>query len=143
MAGIVVRDAVTVGASAEAVWRVMSDIDGEPMYWKGTRSVRNVSRDGCTVAREAEMAFGGRCTQVVTLRPRAEVVTEFTGGMILGTRTLAAREGAGGVVLEAAWDVRLAGPAAPLGAAVAGRIRKGTARALLAMKEEAEGGAGG
>ena len=135
-----------IAAPAESVWAVISSLDDEPKYWKGTRSIRNISKSGGTVTREVTTAFrGARCLQKVTVLHMDRIRTDYTGGPMRGTRTLALRPApagggaAGGTVLEAVWDVGLAGTGAALPGPVAGRIRRGTDGALQAIKEESEG----
>ena len=36
---------VEINAPAEKVWAVVSDIDNEPKFWKGTKEVRNISKE--------------------------------------------------------------------------------------------------
>lgn len=145
---VAVRSEVVIKAPPESVWGIISDLDGEPRYWKGTTSIRNVSSSGNTVTREITIAFRGKkCMQVVTVHPMERIEAAFTEGIMRGTKTLrirAADGGAGAVgggptVLEAEWDVSLAGMAGMLAGAVVGRhIRGGTEQALAAIKSEAE-----
>ena len=137
---------VSISASLEIsaprgrVWDLISDLDAEPRFWRGTRSVRNVSRDGNRAVREVTLAFRGqKCMQEVFLEPPSRVRTVFTKGVLDGTKLLEVEERGGSSLLRAEWDVRLAGALAPFSAAVAGHIRGGTERALAAIKEGAEG----
>ena len=40
MATIVVQ--TEINATLEKVWEVISDIDNEPKFWKGTKEVKNI-----------------------------------------------------------------------------------------------------
>ena len=35
-----------IAASLDQVWDIISDIDNEPHYWHGTKSVKNINKDG-------------------------------------------------------------------------------------------------
>lgn len=144
-----VRAEARIRAPPEEVWGIISDLDAEPRYWRGTRSVRNVSESGGTVTREVTIAFRGKkCMQEVTVSPMERIEAAFTEGVMRGTKVLSMRpeEGRGGegrhTVLEAAWDVRLAGMMGMFDGAVGRHIRGGTEQALAAIKEEAERRAG-
>lgn len=140
----VIRAGARIRAPPEEVWRIVSDLDGEPRYWKGTKSIRNVSESGGTVTREITIAFRGKkCMQDVTVRPMERVEAVFTEGVIRGTKVLSMRperDGDGGrlTVLEAEWDVRLGGMMGMFAGAVGRHIRSGTEQALAAIKAEAE-----
>ena len=44
MATIVVQ--TEINATVERVWEVISDIDNEPKFWKGTKEVKTLSTEG-------------------------------------------------------------------------------------------------
>ena len=48
---------VEINASVDKVWDVVSDIDNEPKFWKGTKEVKNISKDENTIKREVTIAF--------------------------------------------------------------------------------------
>lgn len=135
-----IGSSVEVSAPAARVWQIISDLDAEPQFWRGTRSVRNVSRDGDRAVREVTLAFRGqKCMQEVTLEPPTRVRAAFVRGVLDGTKVLELEERGGACLLRAEWDVRLAGPLSPFSAAVAGHIKRGTEQALRAIKARAEG----
>lgn len=144
----VIRAEARIRAPPEAVWRIISDLDGETRYWKGTRSIRNVSESGGTLTREITIAFGGRkCMQDVTVVPMERVEAVFTDGIIRGTKVLSMRAGeeggdAAATVLEAEWNVSLGGMLGMFSGAVGRHIRGGTEQALAAIKADAERAAG-
>ena len=129
---------VEVAAPRERVWQVISDLDAEPRFWKGTKSVRDISRDGGRIVREVTIAFGGRkCRQEVFLEPPSRLRAVFTGALD-GTKVLDVEERGSGSLLRARWDVRLSGPMSAFGGAIAGRIQKGTEQALDSIRAAAE-----
>ena len=142
-----VRAEALIRAPPEEVWRIISDLDGEPRYWRGTRSVRNVSESGGVLTREITIAFRGKkCMQEVTVVPMERIEAAFTEGVMRGTKVLSMRAGeppgGGATVLEAEWDVTLAGMMGMFDGAVGRHIRGGTEQALAAIREEAERRAG-
>ena len=46
-----------VTATLDNVWNVISDIDREPEFWHGTKSIKNISKTGNTIEREVVIAF--------------------------------------------------------------------------------------
>ena len=149
-----IRTGVRIDAPPEAVWRIISDLDGEARYWRGTTAIRNVSAEGNTVTREITIAFRGKkCMQVVTVHPMERIEASFTEGIMRGTKTLSMRAAGGGggggggggesTILEAEWDIGISGMAGVLAGAISRHVKKGTEQALEAIKSEAERGEGG
>ena len=134
-----VEESVLVRAPPHTVWDIVSDLDAEPTYWKGTKSVRNISRDGDTVRREITIAFRDkRCVQTVRLHPRHTIEFEFTNGIIQGSKTVTVSGSGEGTALAATWDIRFGGMMGMFGGAITGHIRKGTQQALESIKRDAE-----
>ncbi len=134
---------VAIRADRARVWALASDLEREPEFWKGTRAVRTISREGNVVERETTLAFRDRTQRErVTLEPPGRIVHELTAGPMRGTKTirLTPRDD-GGVELSAAYDVRLAG-LLRLGTPPFGKhAAEGTEHALQRIKEAAEGAA--
>lgn len=129
-----------VAAPAAAAWAIVSDIDSEPEHWKGTRSVRNVSRSGNTTEREVTLAFRDRvCGQRVTLEPPVEVRAEFTSGIITGTKVVRVRPGGeSDCTLEATWEIGVRGMLSMFAPMLSSHIRSGTEQALESIGAAAE-----
>lgn len=131
--------AVQINAPAEKVWELVSNLDAEPKFWKGTKSVRNISRDGNTVIREVTIAFkDSKCMQKVTITPNEKIFAEFTDGIIKGTKTVSLSPQDGGTRLEAVWDIKLSGMMGMFTGMVKKHIKSGTEQALEAIKKEIE-----
>ena len=43
---VTIEVSVEISAPIDKVWDIVSDIDNEPKFWKGTKEVRNISKDG-------------------------------------------------------------------------------------------------
>jgi len=41
-----------ITASLDSVWDVIADIDREPEFWHGTKSIKNISKTGNIIERE-------------------------------------------------------------------------------------------
>ena len=52
-----IKTSVIINATQEKVWDVISDIDNEPKFWKGTKEVRNISKDGNQISREITLSL--------------------------------------------------------------------------------------
>ena len=130
---------VKVNASVDKVWDIISDIDNEPKFWKGTKEVRNISKEGNKVNREITIAFKDKkCIQDVTLFPKEKIEAVFTDGIIQGTKVVNLAPDSDGVKLEAIWDIKLSGMMGMFTGIVKKHIKSGTEQALQSIKEEAE-----
>ena len=78
-----IKTSVIINATQEKIWDVISDIDNEPKFWKGTKEVRNISKDGNQISREITIAFRDqKCLQDVTIVPKETIKAVFTKGVI-------------------------------------------------------------
>ncbi len=137
---VVIKASVQIGAPQDRVWDIVSDLDREPEFWKGTKSVRNISRNGNRVVREVTIAFKDKkCMQEITLEPRNRIAVEFTEGIILGSKSITLRGGGDGTTLEARWDITMSGMMGIFTGMIKKHIRSGTEQALYTIKEKAEG----
>lgn len=134
-----IEAAVTINAPADKVWEVISDLDNEPKFWKGTKSVRNISRDGNIIIREVTIAFrDSKCMQKVTISPKERIFAEFTEGIINGTKTVQLIPQGNSTQIEAIWDIKLSGMMGMFTGMVKKHIKSGTEQALEAIKQEIE-----
>ncbi len=130
---------VEINAPIDKVWEVVSDIDNEPKFWKGTKSVRNISKEGNVVNREITIAFKDKkCLQEVTLYPKEKIQALFTKGIIVGTKTISLTPQEGVTKLEAIWDIKLSGMMGMFTGMVKKHIQSGTEQALQSIKESLE-----
>ncbi len=135
-----IQVSVDISAPREKVWEVVSDIDNEPKFWKGTKEVRNISREGNVINREITIAFRDqKCKQRVTLVPQEKIIALFTEGIIKGTKTILLKEENGKTNLEAIWEISLSGMMGMFTGMIKKHIKKGTEQALQSIKNEVEG----
>jgi ribosome-associated toxin RatA of RatAB toxin-antitoxin module len=135
-----IKASVKINSTQEKIWDVISDIDNEPKFWKGTKEVRNISKDGNQVSREITIAFRDqKCMQEVTIVPKETIKAVFTKGVIVGEKTLTLRDAVDdSCELEAIWDVKLSGKMGLFTGIIKKHINSGTKQALQAIKEEVE-----
>lgn len=134
-----IQVSTTINAPVDKVWEIVSDIDNEPKFWKGTKQVRNISKDGNAVKREVMIAFkDSKCMQTVTFYPKERIIGEFTEGVLKGTKTITLSPQDDKTKLEAVWDVRLSGMMGMFTGMVKKHIKSGTEQALESIKQEIE-----
>jgi carbon monoxide dehydrogenase subunit G len=135
----VIETSIQINAPAEKVWDLVSDIDNEPKFWKGTKEVRNISREGDVVNREIVIAFRDqKCHQKVTLYPKEKIVAVFTKGIISGSKAVKLVSQENQTLLEVNWDIKLTGVMGMFTGMIKKHIRSGTDLALQSIKEELE-----
>ena len=123
----------------EANGEIISDLDSEPRFWKGTKEVRTISKQDNIITREVIIAFkDSKCMQTVTIYPKEKIVAEFTKGVINGSKTLVITTKDGKTKLEAIWDMKLSGMMGMFTGMVKKHIHNGTEQALQSIKQEAE-----
>jgi len=134
-----IEASIKITSSIDKVWGIVSDLDNETKYWKGTKEIHNISKDGNKIKREIIIAFkDSKCLQEVTLYPKEKIVAEFTKGIILGTKTINLKLINDEVLLEAIWDMKLSGMMGMFTGMIKKHVKNGTEQALHAIKEEAE-----
>lgn len=136
----VINVVMPIRASSETVWEIVSDLDAEPKFWKGTKSVRNISKDGDRVHREITIAFRDqKCIQDVTLYPPSRIDAQFVKGIIKGNKEIVVAGDEQATTLSVTWNIELSGMMKMFTKMIAGHIENGTRQALSSIKHEAEG----
>lgn len=126
-------------APLDKVWKIVSDLDNETKYWKGTKEIHNISKDGNKVKRDIILAFrDSKCSQEVQLFPKEKIEAVFTEGIIKGTKTINLKSQDNEVHLEAVWDMKLSGMMGMFTGMIKKHVKSGTEQALEAIKQEAE-----
>ena len=134
-----IRASVEISAPVEKVWNIISDLDNEPKFWKGTKEVRNISKENNVIIREVTIAFkDSKCMQTVTLYPKEKIHAEFTKGIINGTKTVSLKPQGNSTNLEVVWNIKLSGMMGMFTGMVKKHIQSRTEQALESIKQEAE-----
>jgi len=135
----IIDTSIGINAPVDRVWDIISDLDNEPKFWRGTKETRIISRDGNVVTREITIAFrDSKCMQKITIQPKEKIYAEFTEGIIKGSKTLTLKPKDGSSLLEANWDVKMSGLAGMFTGMIKKHIRSGTEQALESIKQKAE-----
>jgi ribosome-associated toxin RatA of RatAB toxin-antitoxin module len=128
MATIVVQ--TEINATVEKVWEIIADIDNEPKFWKGTKEVKTLSKEGDIIKREITIAFRDqKCLQEIQLKPKKE---------INATKIITLTPKKNSIILETSWDIKLSGMMNMFTAIIKSHIKSGTEQAMKSIKEEVE-----
>jgi len=134
-----INTSIDITASVDTVWNIISDLDNEPKFWRGTKETRTISKDGNVITREIIIAFrDSKCMQKITLLPKEKIHAEFTEGIIKGSKTLSLKSKENKLTLEANWDIKMSGLAGVFTGMIKKHIKNGTEKALESIKLEAE-----
>ncbi len=120
-----------INAPLDKVWSIISDVDNEAQYWHGTKSVRNISKNGNVIQREVVIAFkDSKTLQTVTINPKTSIETKITDGPITGSRIVTLDAAGKGTKVDVVWDFKLGGFLGMFGGMVKKHIAEGTEQAL-------------
>ena len=130
---------VEINASTDKVWNVVSDIDNEPKFWKGTKEVRNISKKDNHIHREVTIAFRDqKCLQDVTIYPKEKIEAKFTKGIIDGEKIITIISKDEKTILKTYWDIKLTGMMGMFTGMIKKHIKSGTEQAMQSIKKEIE-----
>ena len=131
---------VEINAAIDKVWDVVSDIDNEPKFWKGTKEIKNMSKEKNIVKREITIAFRDqKCLQEVKLEPKDKIVAVFTKGIIDGEKVISLiPKDEKTTLLRTVWDIKLTGMMGMFTGMIKKHIKSGTEQAMQSIKEEIE-----
>ena len=134
-----IQASIEIDASIDKVWNIVSDIDSEPKFWRGTKEVRNISKEGNTIIREVTIAFkDSKCMQKVTLFPKQKIEVQFTKGIIEGSKTVMLTSQENKTRIDVLWDMKLSGMMGMFTGMIKKHIQSGTEQALQSIKQEAQ-----
>ena len=135
----IINSSIDINASIEKVWNIISDLDNEPKFWKGTKKSRTISKDGNVIVREIIIAFrDSKCMQKITLYPKEKIYAEFTDGILKGSKTLNLKSKENSLWLEVEWNIKMTGLAGMFTGMIKRHVKGGTEQALELIKLEAE-----
>ncbi|MFY3740758.1 MAG: carbon monoxide dehydrogenase subunit G [Candidatus Nitrosomirales archaeon] len=128
-----------INAPLEKVWEIASDMDNEPKYWHGTKSVKNLKVDGNTINREVIIAFkNSKCMETVVLNPKKSIDIQITEGPMKGSKAITLNDTGGKTKVDVVWDIKLTGMMSMFTGMVKGHIEQGTKDALERISADAE-----
>jgi ribosome-associated toxin RatA of RatAB toxin-antitoxin module len=129
-----------VSATLDRTWNIVADVDNEPKYWHGTKTVKNISKVGDKIEREVTIAFkDSKCRETVLLNSKKSVEIMITEGPIKGTKTVLLNPLDNHKTrIDVVWDIKLAGFLAVFTGMVKRHIAKGTDEALVRIAKTVE-----
>ena len=134
-----IQASADIDASRDKVWNIISDLDSEPKFWRGTKEISNISKDGNVINREITIAFrDSKCLQTITIYPNEKIHAKFTKGVIYGTKTISIIVLGDKIRLDVVWDIKLSGMMGMFTGMIKKHIQSGTEQALQSIKREAE-----
>lgn len=128
-----------IDAPLERVWDVVSRMDDDPKFWKGTKSIRNISKEGNEILREVIIGKVNKCHQKVTLIPKEGVNILWTKGVVTGTKDIILISLGGKTLLEVSMNYTFSGPARFFSGRTADELRAEAELAVDLIKEKSEG----
>jgi ribosome-associated toxin RatA of RatAB toxin-antitoxin module len=130
---------IEINSTIDKVWEIVSDIDNEPKFWKGTKEVKNISKEGNTINREITIAFRDqKCLQQVKIYPKEKIEAKFTKGIIEGEKIISITAKGEKIILSTYWDIKLTGMMGMFTNIIKKHIKSGTEQAMQSIKEEIE-----
>jgi ribosome-associated toxin RatA of RatAB toxin-antitoxin module len=120
-------------ASPERVWDIVSDVDREPEFWHGTKSIKNISKKGNVIEREVVIAFRNSvCREIVTLDPKKSVNIKITNGPMKGTKNIIITgiSNNNKTRVDVQWDIKVKGFFRMFAGVIKKHISEGTEDAL-------------
>ena len=130
---------IEINSTVDKVWEVVSDIDNEPKFWKGTKEVKNISKEGNTINREITIVFRDqKCLQQVEIHPKEKIIARFTKGIIVGEKIISITAKDEKTILSTYWDIKLTGMMGMFTSMIKKHIKSGTEQAMQSIKEEIE-----
>jgi Polyketide cyclase / dehydrase and lipid transport len=122
-----------IEASQDIIWNIISDVDREPEFWHGTKSIKNIRKDGNVIERESIIAFRNSiCKEVITLNPKNSVKKKITDGAIIGTKNIVLTPtGTNKTQVDVQWNIKVKGIFGLFRGLIKKHISEGTEDALL------------
>ena len=114
------------------VWEIVADVDSEPEFWYGTKSIKNTKKIGKIIEREVVISFRNSiCKEIVTLDPKKSVKISIIDGPMKGTKNIMINDvGNNKTRIDVEWDIKLAGFLGMFTRMVKKHISEGTEEAL-------------
>lgn len=129
-----------INAPVERVWKIISDLDKDPEYWHGTRSVKNIRKEENLIERETTIAFKeSKCKEIVTLEPKNKITIEIISGPITGKKIIELENIENDKSkIQVKWKIQMKGIMRLFTFVVKKHILKGTKDALERISQKAE-----
>jgi hypothetical protein len=119
-------------APLDKVWEIVADVDREPEFWYGTKSIKNTKKIGNIIEREVVISFRNSiCKEIVTLDPKKSVKISIIDGPMKGIKNIMINDvGNNKTRIDVEWNIKLAGFLGMFTRMVKKHISEGTEEAL-------------
>jgi len=113
------------------IWKVVSDVDGEPRNWRDLHAIYPISGNGNVTESEVTAGFqNSKGHQIVELHPKKSIEATLTKGSMTGSKIITLIPSSGErTIVNDSWDIRLSGIPLLFRGAVRERIAEGTKEA--------------
>jgi hypothetical protein len=101
-----------IPAPGDKVWSIISNLDKEPSYWHGMKSIRNMARaDTNIIEREVTISYrNSKCRETVILNPKHSIEVKITEGPIHGSKTIKLNYmEQDKTIIDVLWNIKLVG----------------------------------
>ena len=121
-----------LAAPLDKVWEIVADVDREPEFWHGTKSIKNTKKIEKIIEREVVISFRNSiCKEIVTIDPKKSVKIRIIDGPMKGTKNIMINDvGNNKTRIDVEWDIKLAGFLGMFTRMVKKHILEGTEEAL-------------
>ena len=86
------------------------NVDRDPEYWHGTRSIKNIKKEANTIEREVIISFKNyKCKEIVTLYNKNKITIEMIEGPIIGRKTITLEKLEYITRINVIWDIHFKG----------------------------------
>jgi carbon monoxide dehydrogenase subunit G len=121
-----------LAAPLDKVWEIVADIDREPEFWHGTKSIKNTKKIGNIIEREVVISFRNSiCKEIVTIDSKKSVKIRIIDGPMKGTKNIMINDvGNNKTRIDVEWEIKLAGFLGMFTRMVKKHISEGTEEAL-------------
>jgi ribosome-associated toxin RatA of RatAB toxin-antitoxin module len=131
----IIETSKVINSSIEKLWNIISDVDRDPEYWHGTKSIKNIKKEGNIIERETTISFkNSRCKEIITLdeNNKNKIKIEIIEGPIHGEKTITLEKiDTDSTKIAVIWNINLKGAMAGLFTIfIKKHILKGTKEAL-------------
>jgi len=134
-----IKAAIEINAPVNKVWEVISDLDNDSKFWTAITSIRNISHENNVIKREVLLAKINKCLQTITLYPNEQLHTEWTKGIIKGTKDIFLTSKNNTTYLEVILNYKFTGMAGLMAGKITKDIQNEAERAVEFIKTKAEG----
>jgi len=130
---------IQINASHEKVWKIISKIDNDPIYWKGTTRIRNISKEQNVITRYVFLGKDNKCQQRVIIFPKEGVHIKWLKGPIMGVKDILLSAHGNTTTLEIQMNYTLTGVVGLFSKNTTKELQSEAELALQLIKEESEG----